>query len=99
MKIGRVRLAGLRGVNVFFRAALNSAPLAVLFAVVALLPARAVVIDHLSMQKLAVVSDAVALCEELELRDNVIEHQNGIPSTVVARCKVIRVFKGLLETD
>lgn len=98
MKQRSVRLARGWVVNVLVRVALNSVMLGV-FAVVSLQPARAVVIEHLSMQKLAVISDAVVLCEEFELRDNVIEYPNVTLRTVQARCRTLRLFKGALEPE
>lgn len=61
-----------------------------------LAPARAVVEHHLSMQKLAVMSDSVVLCEELELGERVVEFPNGPVRSVLARCRALRVLKGAL---
>ena len=62
-----------------------------------LLPARAVVIPHFSMQKMAVISDVVVLCEEVEVGYDVTEYPNGTVRRAVVRCKPVRVFKGALD--
>jgi len=71
--------------------------LGAVFAMASLLPARAVVIHHLSMQKMAVISDVVVLCEEVEIGYDVIEHREVIIRKAVVRCKPLRVFKGVLD--
>jgi hypothetical protein len=68
------------------------------FAVVALLvPARAVVHFHLSMQKMAVTSDVVVLCEEVEIDYDGMKYSDFTYRTAVVRCEALRVFKGALE--
>ncbi|TSJ76949.1 hypothetical protein [Rariglobus hedericola] len=62
-----------------------------------LLPVRAVVIPHFTMQKMAVVSDVVVLCEEVEIGYNVTEYPTWTYREAFARCKSLRVFKGVLE--
>lgn len=73
--------------------------LGAMIALGALMPAHAVVEFHLSMQKLAVTSEYVVLCEELELTDQGAPYSNGVPREVQALCKPLRVFKGEFVPD
>ena len=73
--------------------------LGAMIALGALTPARAVVEFHLSMQKLAVMSEYVVLCEELELTDQGAPYPNGVHREVQALCKPLRVFKGEFAPD
>lgn len=76
---------------------MKSILLIVVFAVASLLPARAVVIFHLSMQKLAVISDVVVLCEEVEIGYDVTEYRDRTYREAVVSCRPLRVFKGVLD--
>lgn len=65
-----------------------------------ILPVHAVVEVHLSMRKIAVISDTVVLCEEIELINDDIElPPNAVTRKVVARCRPVRVLKGTLSAD
>lgn len=76
---------------------MKSILLIAVFALTSLPPARAVVVFHLSMQKMAVTSDVVMLCEEVEIGYKVTEYPDWTYREAVVRCKPLRVFKGVIE--